>query len=120
MYCVVEWQRVIDMLRVLCGGVAACYKFGACNVWWCATPPHSTRTIPMTRCHSTTQYTHQSYRYDVCIVCWCGSVLLVRCVYCAVVMQRIIIMVCVLYGGVAACNMYGVCTVWRCGSVSYV
>jgi len=53
-------------------------------------------------------------------------------VYCVVVWQRVIgmvcalcggvaacyrYMVCVLCGGVAACYRYGVCTVWWCGSV---
>jgi len=37
-----------------------------------------------------------------------------------VVLQRVIGMVCVLCGGVAACYTYGACTVWWCGSVSYV
>jgi len=41
-------------------------------------------------------------------------------VYCAVVWQHVIGMVCVLCGDVAACHRYGVCTVrWR-GSMSYV
>ena len=35
MYCVVVWQRVIGMVCVLCGGVAACYRYGVCTVWWC-------------------------------------------------------------------------------------
>jgi len=51
-YCVVVWQHDIVILCVLCGGVAACYKYGVCTVWWC------------------------------------GSVLLVWCVYCVVVWQR--------------------------------
>ena len=32
MYCVVVWQRVIGMVCVLCGGVAACYRYGVCTV----------------------------------------------------------------------------------------
>jgi len=32
---VVVWQRVICVVCVLCGGVAACYKYGVCTVWWC-------------------------------------------------------------------------------------
>jgi len=56
----------------------------------------------------------------VCVVC--GSVAAchryVWCVYCAVVWQHVIGMVCVLCGGVAACHRYGVCTVWWCGSMS--
>jgi len=32
---VVVWQRVIGMVCVLCGGVAACYRYGVCTVWWC-------------------------------------------------------------------------------------
>jgi len=81
-YCLVVWQRVIGILCVMCGGVAACLK------------------------------------YDLCTVCWFGSLLYVWCVYCVVVWQRVIGMVCVLCGGVAACFMYGVCFVWWCGSVS--
>jgi len=38
-------------------------------------------------------------------------------VYCAVVLQGVIGMVCVLCGGVAAGHRYGVCIVWWCGSV---
>jgi len=34
-YCVVVWQHVIGMVCVLCGGVAACYRYGVCTVWWC-------------------------------------------------------------------------------------
>jgi len=34
-YCVVVWQRVIGNVCVMCGGVAACYKYGVCTVWWC-------------------------------------------------------------------------------------
>ena len=71
----------------------------------------------MTRCHTTTQYTHHTYRYDVCIVWWCGSVLLLMCVYCEVVYQRVIRKLCVLCGGVAACHKYDVCIVSWCGSV---
>ena len=33
-YCVVMWQRAIGMVCVLCGGVAACHRNGACNLWW--------------------------------------------------------------------------------------
>jgi len=32
-YCGLVWQRVIGMLRVLCGGVAACHRYVACTVW---------------------------------------------------------------------------------------
>jgi len=32
---VVVWQRVVGMVRVLCGGVAACHKYGAFTVWLC-------------------------------------------------------------------------------------
>ena len=32
MYCVVVWQRVIGMACVLCGGVAACYRYDVCTV----------------------------------------------------------------------------------------
>ena len=28
MYCAVVWQHVIGMVCVLCGGVAACYRYG--------------------------------------------------------------------------------------------
>ena len=37
-----------------------------------------------------------------------------------VVLQRVICMVCVPCGGVAACYIYGLCTVWRYGSVLLV
>ena len=37
--------------------------------------------------------------------------------YCAVVWQHVIGMVCVLCDGVAACCRYGVCTVRWCGSI---
>jgi len=37
-----------------------------------------------------------------------------------VMWQHVISMVCVLCGGVAACHIYGVFTVWWCGSMSYV
>jgi len=33
-YFVEVLQRVIDMVCVLCGGVEACYGYGACTVWW--------------------------------------------------------------------------------------
>ena len=33
MYCVVVWQRVIGNVCVMCGCVAACYKYGVCIVW---------------------------------------------------------------------------------------
>ena len=33
-YCVLVWQRVIGMVCVLCGGVAACHRYGVCAVWW--------------------------------------------------------------------------------------
>jgi len=35
-YCVFEWQRVIGTVCVLCGGVAASYRYGLCNVLWCS------------------------------------------------------------------------------------
>jgi len=34
-YCVLLWKRVIGFVPVLCGGVAACYRYGVCTVWWC-------------------------------------------------------------------------------------
>jgi len=34
-YRVVVWQPVICMVCILCGGVAACYKYVACIVLWC-------------------------------------------------------------------------------------
>jgi len=40
--------------------------------------------------------------------------------YCVLVWQRVICMVSVLRGGVGACYMYGVCTVWCSASVSQV
>ena len=50
----------------------------------------------------------------------CGSVIYVRFKYSVVVWQRDLSLVCVLCGGLAACYRYVVCTVWWCGSVSYV
>ena len=35
MYCAVVWQHVVGMVCVLCGGVAACYRYGMCTVRWC-------------------------------------------------------------------------------------
>ena len=35
MYCLGVWQRVIGRVRVLCGGVAACHRYGAFIVCWC-------------------------------------------------------------------------------------
>jgi len=35
-YCSVVWERVIDMVFVLCVGVAACNMYGLCTVWCCA------------------------------------------------------------------------------------
>ena len=29
------WQRVIGLVCVLCGGVAACHRYGVCTVRWC-------------------------------------------------------------------------------------
>jgi len=34
-YCAVVWQHVVGMVCVLCGGVAACYRYGMCTVRWC-------------------------------------------------------------------------------------
>jgi len=31
----VVWQHVIGMVCVLCGGVAACHRYGVCTVRWC-------------------------------------------------------------------------------------
>jgi len=44
-------------------------------------------------------------------------VLYVLCVYCVVVWQRVIGIVCVFCSGVAACYKYNVCTVLWCGSL---
>ena len=46
------------------------------------------------------------YRYCVCTVWWCGSLLYVWFVYCVVVWQGVIGMVPLLCGGVAACYKY--------------
>jgi len=53
-----------------------------------------------------------------CVVVW-QRVIGMVCVLCGcvVVWQHVIGMLCVLCGGVAACYRYGVCTVWWCGSV---
>ena len=34
MYFVVVWQRVICIMCVMCGGVAACHRYDMCTVWW--------------------------------------------------------------------------------------
>jgi len=34
LYCVLVCQPVIDMYCLLCGGVAACDRYGACTQWW--------------------------------------------------------------------------------------
>jgi len=52
------------------------------------------------------------YRYGVCTLWWCCSVLYVWFVYCVVMWQRAIGMVCVLCGGVAACHRNGACNLW--------
>jgi len=31
------WQRVLCMENLLCGGVAACYRYGFLTVCWCGT-----------------------------------------------------------------------------------
>jgi len=55
--------------------------------------------VDVTECHSSSVYT-----------LWlCGSLLDIGIVYCMDVWKRVMYMVCVLYGGVAACYMYGVC-----------
>jgi len=41
-------------------------------------------------------------------------------VYCVVLWQHVTDMVCLLCGGVAVFHMYGICTLWKCGSVLYV
>jgi len=74
--CVVVWQCVIGFVRVLFGGVATCYRYGVCTVWWC------------------------------------DSVLCVCSVYCVVELQRVLCTVFVLCGCVTACYMYVACTVW--------
>ena len=80
MYCAVVWQHVIGMVCELCGGVAACYMYGMCNVCWCGIMSHVwffycvvvwQRVIGLVcvlcggvaACH----------RYGVCSVWWCGS-----------------------------------------------
>ena len=35
MYCVVEWQRRIGMVCVMCCGVAECHMYDMCTVGWC-------------------------------------------------------------------------------------
>jgi len=84
---VVVWQRVISMVFVFCGGVAACHRYGACSVRWCGSVSYVwcvycvvvwQRVIGTVRvlcggvvaCH----------RYGACTVWWCGSGSLVCCV----------------------------------------
>ena len=49
----VVWQRVMGMVRVMCGGLAACHMYGLSTVLWCAA----------------------CYWYGVCTVWCCISVL---------------------------------------------
>jgi len=44
----------------------------------------------------------------VCTVWLCGSMSYVWCVYCVLVLQRLIFIVCVLFGVLAAFNNYSV------------
>jgi len=40
-YCLVVWQHAIGVVCVLCGGVAACHRYGVCTfrcvkcIFWC-------------------------------------------------------------------------------------
>jgi len=84
------------MICVLCVGVAACYRNGVYNVWWCG------RVL-----------------YVWCMYCvGYGSVLYVWFVYCVVVWQLVIDFMCLLCGGVAEYQRYDVYTVWWCGIMS--
>ena len=53
-----------------------------------------------------------------CVLCG-GVAVRYRCVceFCVLVWKGVIGIVCELCGGVAACYMYCVCAVWWCGSV---
>ena len=77
----VVWQRVNRMVCLLCGGVAACYRYGLCRVWWFG-------SVLYTRCVYFVVVWQRvigmvcvlcgvvaaCYRYIVCNVLWCGSV----------------------------------------------
>jgi len=39
-YCVVVCQHVIGKFCVFCGGVAVCYRYGICTVFWCGSVPY--------------------------------------------------------------------------------
>jgi hypothetical protein len=54
------------MVCVLCGGVAACHRYGVCTVRWCGS-----RVIGMV--YVLCSGVAACHRYDVCIVQWCGS-----------------------------------------------
>ena len=80
MYCVVVWQHVIGMVCVLCGGVAACHRYGVCTVWWCGSVLEVwcvyrvvvwQHVIDMVRvlCSGVAA----CHRYGVCTVWWCGT-----------------------------------------------
>jgi len=80
-YCVVVWQRVIGMVCVLCGGVAACHRYGVFTVWWCG----SVSYVWCVYCVVVWQCVigmvcvlcggvAACHRYGVCTVWWCGSV----------------------------------------------
>ena len=76
----VVWQHVTGIVCALCGGVAACHRYGLCTVRWYGSISHVwcvscavvwQRVIGMVcgpcggvaACH----------RYGVCTVRWCGS-----------------------------------------------
>jgi len=75
--CVVVCQRVISMVFVLCGGVPACYMYGACTQSWFGSVIGMVRVL----CGGVSAY----YRYHASTVWRCGCVLYVWFVYFVVV-----------------------------------
>ena len=81
MYCVVVWQRVICMVCVMCGGVAACHRYGLCTVWWCGCVLCVWCVYCVEECQRVLGTffvlcggVAESCRYVSCTVWWCGSV----------------------------------------------
>ena len=81
MYCMVVLQRVICMLRVMCGGVAACHKYGLWTLWCCGSVSfvwcvYCVIICPRVICMFCFMCggVAACHMYDVCTVCWFGSV----------------------------------------------
>jgi len=81
-YCAVVWQRVIGMILVLCGGVAACYRYGMFTVRWCGSMSYVWNVYcavvwQLDKCMICVLCggVAACYRCGMCTVRWCGSML---------------------------------------------